>query len=94
MQHTRRLTGIQHTKYYSHASYNYAAHEDGSGVAHEIELACSTQNLNLVSHASLVQVTRQKYKNTHMLPHASVNLDMSSTVRCVCWYIVQRNCGL
>ena len=57
-----------------------AAHKDGSHVAHEIELACSTQKLTLVSHTSSVRVTRQKYKNTHMLPHASVNLDVSFTV--------------
>ena len=67
-------------KYYSCASYNCAAHEDGSHVAHEIELACSTRKLTLESHASSVQVTRQKYKNTRVLSHASVNLDMSGTV--------------
>ena len=94
VQHTRRLTGVQHMKYYSCASYNCAAHKDGSGVAHEIELACSAQKLTLVSQVSSVRVTRQKYKNTHMLPHVSVNLDMSCTVRYVCWYIVQRICGL
>ena len=73
---------MQHTKYYLRASYNCAAHEDGSHVTHKIELACSTQKLTLVSHMSSDQdqVTRQKYKNTHMLPHASVNLDMSGTV--------------
>ena len=60
MQHTRRLTHVLHTKYYSRASYNCAAHEDGYHVAHEIELACSTRKLTLMSHASLDQVTRQK----------------------------------
>ena len=80
MQHTRRLTRVQHTKYYSNSSYNRAAHKDGSHVAHEIELACSTQKITLVSHASSVRVTRQKYKNTCVLPHASVNLEMSCTV--------------
>ena len=73
---------MQHMKYYLRASYNCAAHEDGSCVAHKIELACSTQKLILVSHASSVRVTRQKYKNTRMLPHASVNLDVSCTVCC------------
>ena len=43
---------MQHTKYYLHASYNRATHEDGYRVAHEIELAYSTQKLTLVSHAS------------------------------------------
>ena len=71
---------MQHTKYYSRASYNCAAHEDGSRVAQEIELACSTRKLTLVSHASSVQVTRQKYKNTCVLLHAIVNLDVSCTV--------------
>ena len=71
---------MQHTKYYSCASYNRAAHENGSHAVHEIELACSTQKITLVSHASLVRVTRQKYKNTSVLPHASVNLEMSCTV--------------
>ena len=52
---------MQHTKYYSHASYNGAAHEDGSRAAHEIELACSARKITLVSHASLVRVTQQKY---------------------------------
>ena len=80
MQHTRRLTGVQHTKYYPRASYNCAAHKDGSRVAHKIELACSTQKLTLVWHASSVLVTQQKYKNTRVLPHASVNLDVSYTV--------------
>ena len=81
-EHTRRLTRVQHTKYYSHASYNHAAHEDGSHAAHEItiELACSTQKIALVPHASLVRVTRQKYKNTRVLLHMSVNLEMSCTV--------------
>ena len=45
-----------------------------------IELACSTQKITLVSHVSSVRVTRQKYKNTRVLPHASVNLEMSCTV--------------
>ena len=67
-------------KYYSCTSYNCAAHEDGSRAAHEIELACSTRKITLVSHASSVRVTQQKYKNTSMLPHASVNLEMSYTV--------------
>ena len=80
VQHTRRLTRVQHTKYYSHASYNRAAHEDGFYAAHEIELTCSTQKITLVSHASSVWVTRQKYKNTCVLPHVSVNLEMSCTV--------------
>ena len=80
MQHTRRLTGVQHTKYYLRASYNCAAHEDGSRVEHEIELACSTQKLTLVSHTSSDRVTRQKYKNTRVLPHTSVNLDVSGTI--------------
>ena len=71
---------MQHTKYYSHASYNRAAHEDGSRAALKIELAYSTQKITLVSHASLVWVTQQKYKNTCVLPHASVNLEMSCTV--------------
>ena len=62
------------------ASYNRAAHEDGSHAAHEIELTCSTQKIILVSHASSVRVTRQKYKNTRVLPHASVNLEMSCTI--------------
>ena len=73
----KRLTGMQHTKYYLRASYNCAAHKDGSRVVHEIELAFSTRKLTLVSHASSDQVTQQKYKNTHVLPHASVNLDVS-----------------
>ena len=80
MQHTRRLTRVQHTKYYSHASYNHPAHEDGSRAAHKIELVCSTRKITLVSHASSVRVTRQKYKNTCVLPHASVNLEMSCTI--------------
>ena len=80
VQHTRRLTRMQHTKYYSHASYNRAAHKDGSRAAHEIELASSTRKITLVSHASSVQVTRQKYKNTRVLPHESVNLEMSCTI--------------
>ena len=80
MQHTRRLTWVQHTKYHSCDSCNRAAHEDGSRAAHEIELACSTRKITLVSHASLVRVTQQKYKNTGVLPHASANLHMSCTV--------------
>ena len=80
VQHTRRLTRVQHTKYYSCPSYNRAAHEDGSRAVHEIKLACSTQKITFVSHASLVRVTQQKYKNTRVLPHASVNLEMSCTV--------------
>ena len=80
MQHTRRLTRVQHMKYYSCASYNRAAHEDRSHAAHKTELACSTREIILVSHASLVRVTRQKYKNTRVLPHTSVNLEMSCTV--------------
>ena len=80
MQHTRRLTRVQHTKYYSCASYNCAAHKNGSCAAHKIELACSTRKITLVSHASLVRVTRQKCKTTRMLPHGSVNLEMSGTV--------------
>ena len=60
--------------------YNRAAHKDGSRAAHEIELACSTQKITLMSHASLIRVTRQKYKNTRVLLHASVNLEMSHTV--------------
>ena len=43
---------MQHTKYYSRASYNCAAHEDGSCVVHEIELTCSTQKLTLVSRVT------------------------------------------
>ena len=31
-------------------------------------------------HASSDRVTRQKYKNTRVLPHTSVNLEMSCTV--------------
>ena len=69
-----------HKKTDSRASYNRAAHEDGSHAAHEIELACSTRKITHMPHASLVQVTRQKYKNTHVLPHMSVNLEMSCTV--------------
>ena len=80
VQHTRKLTHVQHTKYYSHASYNPAAHKDESRAAHKIELACSTRKLTLVSHVSSDRVTQQKYKNTRVLPHASVNLDVSSTV--------------
>ena len=80
MQHTRRLTGVQHMKYYSCASYNCAAHEDGSRVVHEIELACSTRKLTLMSHASSDRVNQQKYKNTRVLLHMSVNLDMSGTI--------------
>ena len=80
MQHTRRWTRLQHTKYYSHASYNHAAYKDGSCAAHEIELTCSTRKINLVSHTSSVQVTQQKYKNTCVLLHTSVNLEMSCTV--------------
>ena len=34
MQHTR-LTHVQHMKYYLCASYNCAAHKDGSRAAHE-----------------------------------------------------------
>ena len=80
MQRTRKLTGVQHMKYYSRASYNCAAHEGGSRVVHKIELVFSTRKLTLMSHASLVQVTQQKYKNTCVLPHTSVNLDVSRTV--------------
>ena len=80
MQHTRRLTSVQHTKYYLRASYNRAACEDGSRAVHKIELTCSTRKITLVSHASSVRVTRQKYRNTHLLPHTSVNLEMSYTV--------------
>ena len=80
MQHTRRLTRVQHTKYYSHAFYNCPAHEDGSHAAHEMEVACSTQKITHVSHACSVRVTRQKYENTRVLLHASVNLEMSCTV--------------
>ena len=80
VQHTRRLTRVQHMKYYSHASYNRAAQEDGSRAVHKIKLLCSTRKITLVSHASSVQVTQQKYKNTCMLPHASVNLEISCTV--------------
>ena len=72
VQHTRRLTRVQHTKYYLCASYNRAAHKNRSCAAHKIELACSTRKLTLVSHASSVRVTWQKYKNTHVLPHVSV----------------------
>ena len=94
VQHTRRLIRLQHTKYYSRASCNRAAHEDGSRAAHEIELACSTRKITLVSHASSVRVTRQKYKNTCVLPHASVNLEMSCTVEqlqtCFCSPFKQR----
>ena len=71
---------MQHTKYYSRASYNRTAHEDGSRAVHEIELVCSTRKVTLVSHVSLVRVTRQKYKNTYVLPHMSVNLEMSCTL--------------
>ena len=71
---------MQHTKYYSSASYNRAAHEDGSCAAHEIELMCSIRKITLMSHASSVRVTRPKYKNTRVLLHASVNLEMSCTV--------------
>ena len=67
-------------KYYLRASYNCAAHEDGSRVAHKIELACSTRKLTLMLHVSLDQVTRQKYKSIRTLPHVSVNLDVSGTV--------------
>ena len=50
-------------------------------------ISCSVRNracvlsrkITLMSRASLVQVTRQKYKNTHVLPHTSVNLKMSCT---------------
>ena len=80
VQHTRRLIRVQHTKYYLHASYNRAAHEDGSRAVHEIELACSTRKITLVYHVSLVRVTRQKYKTTRVLLHASVNLEMSCIV--------------
>ena len=73
---------MQHAKYHSRASYNRAAHEDGSHAAHEIELACSTRKITLMSHVSLVRVTWQKYKNTRVLPHTSVNLEMSCTVSC------------
>ena len=46
VQHTRRLTDVQHMKYYSLASYNCTVHEDGlSHVVHEIELACSKRKL-------------------------------------------------
>ena len=76
-----KKTGVQQTKYYLRASYNCAAHEDGSArVAHEIELTCSTRKLTLVSHTSSDWVTRQKYKNIHVLQHMSVNLDVSGTV--------------
>ena len=37
--------------------YNCAAHEDGSRAAQEIELACSTRKLTLVSHVSSDRVT-------------------------------------
>ena len=67
-------------KYYSRASYNHATHEDGSRVAHKIELACSTRKLTVVSHASSDQVTQQKCKNMPVLLHAGVNLDVSGTV--------------
>ena len=80
VQHTRRLTCVQHTKYYSCASYNRAAHEDGSRAVHEIKLVCSTQKITLMSHVSSVRVTRHKYKNIHVLLHASVLLEMSCTV--------------
>ena len=71
---------MQHMKYYSRASYNCAGHKDGSRVVHEIELACSIRKFTPMSHASSDRVTQQKHKNTHMLPHASVNLDVSGTV--------------
>ena len=71
---------MQHMKYYSYASYNRAAHEDGSRAAHKIELTCSTRKITLMSHVSSVRATQQNYKNTGVLLHASVNLEMSCTV--------------
>ena len=39
VEHTRRLTRLQHMMYYSHAFYNRAAHEDGACAVHEIYVA-------------------------------------------------------
>ena len=55
MQHTTRLTRMQYTKHYSHASYYHAAHE--------VLLACSTQN---IIH---VQYTKVDSRATHFMSH-------------------------
>ena len=55
--HKKTDLRMQHMKYYSRASYNCAAHEDGSRAAHEMELASSTRKKTLVSHTSSVRVT-------------------------------------
>ena len=47
--HKKTDSRVQHTKYYSRASYNCAAHKDGSRVVHKIELTCTTRKITLVT---------------------------------------------
>ena len=84
MQHTRRLTHVQYTKYITRVLLTIVQHmKMDSRAAHDIELGCSTRKITLMSHASLVRVTRQKYKNTRVLAHTSVNLEMSCIVHTI-----------
>ena len=88
IQHTRRLTRVQHTKYDLHASYYRTAHE--------VLLACSTRNIACVQYMKVdsravhlhsvtcIFLTLDKNWGTYACsPHASINLDVSCTILCV-----------
>ena len=57
VQHTRRLTRVQHTKYYSHASYYHAAYK--------VWIMYSTQNI------ACTQYTRVDLCTAHCVSHVS-----------------------
>ena len=85
MQHTRRLTHVQHMKHYSRASYYHAAHElllacSAPKIAHVQYVKVDLNAAHFVSHVCF-DLSHDKNRRTHAcLPHASVKLDMSCTV--------------
>ena len=85
MQHTRRLTHVQHMKHYLRASYYCAAHK--------LLLVCSTRKIarvqykkvdshavHFTSHAYFDSSHDKNWRTHSSSPHASVNLDVSCTV--------------
>ena len=66
MQHTKRLTRMQHTKYYSRASYNRAAHEDGSRAAHERARVLYTKDNSCVTREFGPSNMTKMQEHTHV----------------------------
>ena len=85
MQHTCRLSRVQHTKHYLRASYYRAAHK--------VLLACSAWNIarvqytevhphaaHFVSHACFDSSHDKNWRTQACSLHGSVNLDLSCTI--------------